>query len=79
MSFFTYTISMVLVSMRVRIRRVPPTLVLEGVDLRGHRLREGHVYDLKIDEAVILLAWGYAEPACEPDDSGALGTYRIVT
>ncbi len=57
---------------RVRIRRVPPTLVLEGVDLRQRQLRAGQVCDLKPDEALVLLFWGYAEPAREDDDAGSL-------
>ncbi len=47
--------------MRLRIRRVPPSGVLEGVDLRPFSFREGQLYEVDPPVARVLLAWGYAE------------------
>jgi hypothetical protein len=55
---------------RVRISRVPPSRVLEGVDLRDYRLQEGREYELDPRVAKILVAWNYAEPADDCNDSG---------
>jgi hypothetical protein len=41
--------------------RVPPSLALEGIDLRPYKLREGNVYDLEPQVAKVLLVWKYAE------------------
>ncbi len=48
---------------RVRIRRVPPTRVLEGVDVSAYGFRAGQVYELDTRVANVLLAWDYAERA----------------
>jgi hypothetical protein len=48
-------------STRVRIRRVPPTGKLEGIDLAAFCFENGRIYDLKRDIANVLLAWKYAE------------------
>jgi hypothetical protein len=48
---------------RVRIRRVPPTRVLEGVDVSAYGFRAGQVYELDTRVANVLLAWDYAELA----------------
>ena len=50
-------------STRVRIRRVPPTGKLEGIDLAAYRFESGRIYDLKPHVAKVLLAWEYAELA----------------
>jgi ribosomal protein S27AE len=47
--------------MRVRIRRVPQTQVLEGIDLRPFVFHEGRLYDVDPPVARVLLSWGYAE------------------
>ena len=47
--------------MRVRIRRIPPSPVLEGVDLRPYSFREGRLYEVDPPVAKVLLSWGYAE------------------
>jgi hypothetical protein len=46
---------------RVRVLRVPPSLALEGIDLRPYTLREGNVYDLEPQVAKVLIVWKYAE------------------
>jgi hypothetical protein len=48
--------------MKVRIKRVPPTRILEGIDLRPYGLREGAVHDLEPRVAKLLILWDYAEP-----------------
>jgi hypothetical protein len=52
-------------AMKVRIERVPPTDVLEGIDLRPYHLRKGRVYELERRVGKVLVVWGYAqrEPA----------------
>ena len=52
--------------MNVRIKRVPPASVLEGLDLRPYGLKVGETRDLKDPVAGILVAWGYASPAHAP-------------
>jgi hypothetical protein len=47
--------------MRVRIARVPPTEVLEGIDLRPLQLRKGKVYELERQVGKVLMVWGYAQ------------------
>jgi len=47
-------------SMRVLIKRVPPSRSLEGVDLLPYAFKEGHVYDLELRIANVLIAWEYA-------------------
>ena len=47
-------------SMRVLIKRVPPSRSLEGVDLLPYAFKEGHVYDLELRVANVLIAWEYA-------------------
>jgi hypothetical protein len=46
--------------MKVRIERVPPTDVLEGIDLRPYQLRKGQVYELERRVGKVLVVWGYA-------------------
>jgi hypothetical protein len=46
--------------------RVPPSLALEGVDLRPYKLQEGNVYDLEPQVAKVLLVWKYAERVSRP-------------
>jgi hypothetical protein len=47
--------------MKVRIRRVPPSHVLEGVDLRPYNFEEGRAYDVDPEVAKVLILWDYAE------------------
>jgi hypothetical protein len=47
--------------MKVRIERVPPTEVLEGIDLRPFQLRKGKVYELERRVGDVLVVWGYAQ------------------
>ena len=49
--------------MRVRIKKVPPASVLEGLDLRPLKLRLDETRDLRSPIADVLIAWGYAEKA----------------
>jgi hypothetical protein len=57
---------------RVRIRRVPPTGKLEGIDLTAYAFKNGMIYDVRPEVATVLLVWGYAEvadgSAPEPSD-----------
>ena len=46
---------------KVRVLRVPPSLALEGIDLRPYKLQEGIVYDLEPQVAKVLIVWKYAE------------------
>ena len=48
--------------MRVRIVKVPPVYVLEGLDLRPYRLKPAVTRNLRSPVADVLIAWGYAEP-----------------
>jgi hypothetical protein len=50
-------------TLRVRIRRVPPSRVLEGVDVSAYGFRKGRVYELDTRVANVLLGWDYAELA----------------
>jgi hypothetical protein len=52
--------------MRVRIVKVPPAFVLEGLDLRPYKLRPAETRSLRGPVADILVAWGYAEPVRPP-------------
>ena len=52
--------------MRVRIVKVPPAYVLEGLDLRPYRLKPAETRNLRSPVADILVAWGYAEPVLPP-------------
>src|SRR5215831_18129594 len=56
-------------AMRVRIRRVPPSPALEGVDLRPYSFREGRLYELDPPVARVLLSWGYADRHPKPEVS----------
>lgn len=47
----------------IRLKKVPPSDFLEGVDLRPYHFVEGQVYNVSRDVAAVLLAWGYAEHA----------------
>jgi hypothetical protein len=55
--------SIVYFAMRVRIARVPPTQVLEGIDLRPFQFRKGKVYELEPQVGKMLMVWGYAQRA----------------
>ena len=46
---------------RIRIRRVPPTEHLEGIDLRHYGFREGQTFEVGRRLSELLIAWGYAE------------------
>jgi len=46
--------------MSVRIRRVPPAGILEGVDLRPYAFEQGHAYDVDPYVARVLVLWDYA-------------------
>ena len=48
-------------AMKVRVLRVPPSLALEGIDLRPYKLQEGNIYDLEPQVAKVLLVWKYVE------------------
>jgi hypothetical protein len=52
--------------MKVRVLRVPPSRILEGIDLRPYNLREGGVYDLESPVANVLIVWKYAERVKTP-------------
>ena len=52
--------------MRVRILKVPPAFVLEGLDLRPYRLQPAETRNLRSPVADILVAWGYAQPVSRP-------------
>jgi hypothetical protein len=47
--------------MKVRIRGVPPTSILEGFDLHPYRFQAGQVYNVPSRLAEVLVLWGYAE------------------
>ncbi len=47
--------------MRVRIVKVPPASILEGLDLRPYQLRAAQTRELARPVADVLVAWGYAE------------------
>jgi len=53
-------------AMKVRVLRVPPSLALEGIDLRPYKLQEGSVYDLEPQVAKVLLVWKYVERVRRP-------------
>ena len=63
--------------MRVLLRRVPPSRVLEGVDLRPYAFTKGEVYDLEPRVANVLILWDYAvlerRPARRPRRKGSKG------
>jgi hypothetical protein len=52
--------------MRVRIVKIPPVSVLEGLDLRPLKLRAAETRNLGRPVADVLVAWGYAVPALPP-------------
>jgi hypothetical protein len=52
--------------MKVRVLRVPPSRILEGIDLRPYNLRQGGVFDLEAPVAKVLIVWKYAEPVKTP-------------
>ena len=49
--------------MLVRIVKVPPASMLEGLDLRPLKLRIDETRNLKTPIADVLISWGYAEKA----------------
>ena len=55
--------------MRVRIHRVPPSGVLEGVDLRPYVFKPGRLYEVDPMVAKVLLSGGYAESHLKADAS----------
>jgi hypothetical protein len=57
--------------MRIRIRRVPPTDSMEGIDLRHYGFCEGHAYDVGLCLGELLVVLGYAEPELREDDATA--------
>ena len=52
--------------MRVRIVKVPPASMLEGLDLRPLKLRATETRNLGRPVADVLVAWGYAVPVRRP-------------
>lgn len=48
--------------MLVRITKVPPAGILEGLDLRPFKLRRSEIRELARPVADVLVAWEYAEP-----------------
>ena len=58
--------------MKIRILRVPPSQVLEGVDLGPYRFDKGHIYELDVRVGTVLVVWGYAERIGEDDRSASL-------
>jgi hypothetical protein len=56
---------------RIRIRKLPPTMSLEGHDLSQFRFREGQMYQVPESLAVILAQWGYAEIIAQQRDRAA--------
>jgi len=53
--------------MKVRIRRLPPSAVLEGVDLRPYKFRVGCEYECEPDVANVLILWDCADVAKLPE------------
>jgi hypothetical protein len=53
--------------MKVRIRRLPPSGVLEGVDLRPYKFRVGCEYECEPDVANVLILWDCADLAKHPE------------
>jgi hypothetical protein len=53
-------------SERIRIRKVPPTALLEGIDLRPYAFQEGDVQLVERRLALTLIVWGYADPDVSP-------------
>jgi hypothetical protein len=51
-----------LAAMRIRIRRVPLTDSIEGIDVRHYAFCEGQIYDVGLRLAELLIVLGYAEP-----------------
>ena len=52
--------------MLVRIVKVPPSSMLEGLDLRPLKLRRDETRNLKSPIAEVLIEWGYADKAVRP-------------
>jgi hypothetical protein len=50
-------------STRIRIAKIPPSIFLEGVDLRPYDFQPSRTYDVPRYVAEVLIDWGYAEPA----------------
>jgi hypothetical protein len=53
--------------MKVRIVRVPPARLLEGVDLGPFQFEKGRAYELDSRVARVLVVWEYAERIEETD------------
>jgi len=51
----------VVVPMLVCIVKIPPSRMLEGIDLRPYRLRRSEIRELPRPLADVLIEWGYAE------------------
>jgi hypothetical protein len=47
-------------TVKIHIRKVPPTGWIEGIDLRHYQFCEGNVYELGPRLAQLLIVWGYA-------------------
>ena len=60
--------------MKVRILRVPPARILEGIDLGPFRFEQGHTYKLESRVARVLVMWDYAERIGEHDPSNSPAT-----
>jgi len=57
--------------MKVRIRRMPPSRILEGVDLRPYEFQVGRVYECEPHVANVLILWDCADAAKQPEKSTA--------
>jgi hypothetical protein len=55
--------------MKVRIRRMPPSRILEGVDLRPYEFQVGRVYECEPQVANVLILWDCADSAERPKQS----------
>ena len=55
--------------MKVRILRVPPSQILEGVDVGPYGFERGRIYDVDDHVARVLVVWSYAERIGEGEGS----------
>src|SRR5437868_6722407 len=60
---------------RIRIRTVPPSELLEGIDLRHYEFREGQVYEVGPRLGELLVACGYAEQERRPEERDQADSY----
>lgn len=56
--------------MRIRISKVP-TAAVEGIRVEHYGFCEGHVYDIGLRLAELLIVLGYAEPESHEDRASA--------